>query len=109
MNFARASLSDLAHPSPSPAQFASPARGVLATTPRLSRGLGRLVELASQLADLVAQPRRVLEAQLLGRGEHLLLELDDRRLDLDGLHVRALLAPAAALGGHLGVGHQELR
>src|SRR5215213_2035747 len=48
----------------------------------LPRGPRRLVELAPQLADLVAQPCRVLEAQLLGRGEHLLLELDDRRLDL---------------------------
>ena len=40
-----------------------------------ARGLRGLVELAPELADLVAQPRGVFEAQLLGRGEHLLLEL----------------------------------
>src|SRR5215216_3527778 len=62
--------------------------------PSLSRS-GRLVELAPQLADLVAQLGRVLEAELLGGGEHLLLELHDRLLDLVRLHVDALLAPAA--------------
>src|SRR5512133_140185 len=41
-----------------------------------------LGQLAPQLADLVAQARRVLEAEVLGGGEHLLLELDDRLLHL---------------------------
>src|SRR5215210_5682735 len=53
-------------------------------------------DLASQLADLVAQPRRVLEAQVLGGGEHLLLELDDRLLDLGERHVLRLRALALA-------------
>ena len=63
---------------------------------RRQLGGRRLVELVAQVADLVAQLRRVLEPQLLGGREHLLLELDDRRLDLVRLHVDALLAPAAA-------------
>src|SRR3954453_5158502 len=82
-----------------------------ATYPVSGRGnlCGRL-QLAPQVLDLVAQLGRVLEAQLLGGGEHLLLELDHELLDLGRLHVDLLVgAPAAALGGHLGVRHQELR
>src|SRR6516164_4219451 len=41
-----------------------------------------LVELALEVADLVSELRRILETELFGGGEHLLLELDDRLLDL---------------------------
>ena len=58
----------------------------------ISRGRRRQVELAAQVADLVAQLGRVLEAQLLGGGEHLLLELAHRLLDLGGRHVDLLVA-----------------
>src|SRR5690349_21604543 len=44
------------------------------------------VELAPQIADLVAKLRRVLESQLFGRLKHLLFELDDRALQFVGLH-----------------------
>src|SRR4030081_2758400 len=40
----------------------------------------RLVERALEVADLVPQLGRVLEAELLGRGQHLLLEGHDRLL-----------------------------
>src|SRR5690349_11787111 len=66
-----------------------------------------LVELALEVADLVAQLGGVLEPQLLGRGEHLLLELDDRLLDLGGLHPLDL-PPAAPRARHLGLGLEEL-
>src|SRR4051812_31824027 len=70
----------------------------------------RRVQLAPQVADLVAQLGRVLEAQLLRRREHLLLQLAHHLLDLGRLHVDLLVpAPAAALGGDLRVRHQELR
>ena len=39
-------------------------------------------ELPAQVADLVTHAGRVLEAQLLGGREHLLLELDDRLLEI---------------------------
>src|SRR3712207_1492645 len=71
----------------------SPPIGVLfASGDEFGRGLrlrrrGR-VELSPEIADLVAELGRVLEAQVLGGGEHLLLELDDRRLDLRRGHVR---------------------
>ena len=52
-----------------------------------------LLQVAAQLAQLVAQLRGVLEAQLLGRREHLLLELDDQPLEL----VRRQLLGRAAL------------
>src|SRR5215218_9744963 len=91
-----------------------------AATPRRPRlGLSlrrRLValdvrDLAPQLADLVAQPGRVLEAQVLGRREHLLLELDDRLLDLGQRHVlrlRALALRAPAALRRLALGLEEL-
>src|ERR1043166_1908133 len=50
---------------------------------RCRRARGR-DELAPELLDLVAQLGRVLEAQFLRRGEHLLLELDDQPLELPG-------------------------
>src|SRR3954471_2220946 len=68
-------------------------------------------QLAPQLADLVTQPRRVLEAEILGRGEHLLLQLDDRLLHLGERHVLRLRAPALAAPpalGRLALGLQEL-
>ena len=51
----------------------------------------------AQRLDLVAQLRGVLEAQLLGRREHLLLERDDELLDLLARHALDLArrAPAA--------------
>src|SRR3954471_13454772 len=85
-----------------------------ASSTRLRRCLVALDvgQLAAQLADLVAQPRRVLEAQILGRGEHLLLELDDRLLHLGQRHVLRLRAPTVgpppALR-RLALGLQELR
>src|ERR1044072_8226498 len=36
------------------------------------------VEVAAQLLELVAQARRLLEAEVVGRGPHLLLRRDDR-------------------------------
>src|SRR5215471_1734671 len=55
------------------------------------------VELATELLDLVTQLGRVLEPELLGCREHLLLELHDELLELlvaEPLDLRA--APAAA-------------
>ena len=65
----------------------------------------RSVELAAEVADLVAELGRVLEAQLLGGGEHLLLELAHHLLDLADRHVALLLGAAAtaALLRDLGV------
>src|SRR5512133_1125726 len=70
-----------------------------------------LGQLAPELADLVAQARRVLEAEVLGGGEHLLLELDDRLLHLGEREVLGLdalaVAPSPALR-RLALGLQEL-
>src|SRR3954452_598444 len=89
------------------------ARSSSSTTARLR---GRLVavdfgEPPPQLADLVAQARGVLEAQVLGGGEHLLLELDDRLLHLGqrevlGLDALAVAAPPALR--RLALGLEEL-
>src|SRR5215217_3695662 len=76
-------------------------------TPSARRG--RLLQLPSQLADLVAELRGVLEAQLLRGREHLLLELHDRRFQLRWSHVGLPLAPPPPPGRHLGIAHQELR
>src|SRR5437879_9307503 len=46
-----------------------------------------LIELQLEVTNLVAQLGGVLEAQLLGGREHLLLELDDRLPDLGWRHV----------------------
>src|SRR5262249_17736690 len=64
----------------------------------LCRGLrsGRN-ELAAKIFDLVAQLGGVLEAELLGGGEHLLLELDDQLLELRRRHAFDVLAAAPAL------------
>src|SRR5512132_1551477 len=56
-----------------------------------SESLGRCLrrgrdELAAQILDLVTELRGVLEAQLLRRREHLLLELDDQLLELGRRH-----------------------
>src|SRR6478752_7666763 len=40
------------------------------------------VEVRSELLELVADPGRLLEAEIVGRGQHLLLELDDELLEL---------------------------
>src|SRR5690606_11283388 len=75
----------------------------------LRAGLQR-VEVTAEALDLVAQLRRVLEAQLLGGRQHLLLELDQRARDLLGRHallLRLALAPAALWNLRLGSG-QEL-
>src|SRR5918997_4150274 len=79
---------------------------------------GRLVglrreQLAAHVTDLVAHAGGVLEAQLLGGGEHLLLELDDRLLELGERHrlgraLRGPPAPLAALARQLGLRLQEL-
>src|SRR3954453_13622054 len=71
--------------------------------PGASRGPGlgfQLVQLAAQRLDLVAQLGRVLEAQVVRGGEHLLLELDDGPAQLLGRH--ALLPRASAATGALG-------
>src|SRR3954453_24208682 len=71
-----------------------------------------LAELAAELADLVAQAGGVLEAEVVGRPEHLLLELDDRLLEVREGHLAGLLAGLA--GGallaarRLALGLQEL-
>src|SRR4051794_38414655 len=71
-----------------------------------------LFELAPQLLDLVAQLRRVLEAQLVGGQQHLLLELHDGARQLvRGHRLLALAAalPAAGRGPrHLRVERQEV-
>src|SRR3954470_11304838 len=89
------------------------ARSSSSTTARLRRRLVALDvgELPPQLADLVAQARGVLEAQVLGGGEHLLLKLDDRLLHLGerqvlGLDALAVAAPPALR--RLALGLQEL-
>ena len=62
-----------------------------AALPRPARLEARLgpgphpVEVAAQLLELVADPRRLLEAEVVGGGEHLLLERDDRPLELLGV------------------------
>src|SRR5438094_1342558 len=71
-------------------------------------GRAQVLEVAPQLADLVAQPRRVLEAQLVCGGEQLLLELDDELAEL--LLAELLVAPLAPalLRRDLRVALQEL-
>src|SRR5206468_860905 len=80
---------------------AAPPRTKRGSPPRSPSGRGvreRGLEIAAQVLDLVAQLGRVLEAQVLGGREHLLLELDDRALQLVSAHLgltRALAPPAA--------------
>ena len=56
-------------------------------------------QLAAQLLDLVSQLGGILEPELLGRGEHLLLELDDQPVDLLRLQPFDLGLAAAAPAG----------
>ena len=42
------------------------------------------LQIPTQLLELVADPGGLLEAQVLGRGHHLLLELDDQLLEVLG-------------------------
>src|SRR5919201_6116293 len=47
-------------------------------------GPRRPLQLVPEVLDLVPELGRVLEAEVLGGGEHLLLELDDQLLELLG-------------------------
>ena len=70
-----------------------------------------VAQLSPQLADLVAQLRRVLEAEVVGGGDHLLLELDDHPLQLVLWHFLGLRTGGAALAPplrHLRLRLQEL-
>ena len=57
-------------------------RGLASRSRRSERRSAAAPELAPELLDLVAQLRGVLEPQLLGGGEHLLLERDHELLEL---------------------------
>src|SRR5262245_32908285 len=72
---------------------ATRARGFL-RRPALGRRLGERVQLAAQLLDLVAELRGVLEAELLCRDVHLLLERHDELLELLAAHPGDLLLPS---------------
>src|SRR6476660_5446619 len=63
---------------------------------RRSRRRRERDEVAADALDLVAQLGGVLEAQLLGGLEHLLLERDDELLELLAVHALDLVAAAAA-------------
>src|SRR3954452_24573812 len=78
-------------------------RSAPTSMPLLVHGGRGQVQFAPEVTDLVAQLGCVLDAQLFRGGQHLLVELAHRVLDLGRGHVRALLAPAAPLGGDLGV------
>src|SRR5664279_458834 len=85
-----------------------PANGSLAR----GRFLGAdLLEVATQLAQLVAQLCRILEAQLIGGRDHLLLQLDLHPLELVPGHLGCPAPDGAALAAprHLGLPLQELR
>src|SRR5450755_1115650 len=61
-----------------------------------SSGRNGPVELALEVANLIAQLGGVLEPQVLSRGEHLLFKLDDRAFDLGRRHAPDRpLAPTA--------------
>ena len=67
-----------------------------------TRSRGERDQVAAELLDLVAQLRRVLEAQLLGRLEHLLLERDHELLELLARHApRPCRRRAAARARHV--------
>src|SRR5688572_16952488 len=53
------------------------------------------VEVRAELLELVADPGGFLEAQVIGRGEHLLLELDHQLLQLLRRLRGSLFTPAA--------------
>src|SRR5580693_2192737 len=71
-----------------------------------------LAQVATQLAQLVAQLRGVLEAQVVGRRDHLLLELDDHLLELVLRHLLAFAALGrtafATFARHLRLGLEEV-
>src|SRR5207302_9608745 len=68
------------------------------------------LELLTQGLDLVAELGRVLEAEVVSREQHLLLELHDRARDLFRLHAVPVAAPRApAAPGDLGFERQEVR
>src|SRR6476619_5794659 len=75
---------------------------------RLRSGPNR-VEVRSELLELVADPGRLLEAEIVGRCEHLLLELYDELLEL----LRGLgggpIAAAPAAAGRIRLHRKELR
>src|SRR5581483_5975503 len=56
------------------------------------------LQLLAEVRHLVAQARRVLEPELLGRFVHLLLEAADQALELLCRHLRAVAAPPAPVG-----------
>src|SRR5262249_17725132 len=73
-------------------------RGLSGRSPaKLRSRLGERGELAAELLDLIAELRRVLESELLGGGEHLLLERDHELLELGLVHSLDLLAAPRAL------------
>ena len=87
-----------------------PAHAVNATASGPAGGVGReRRELAPQLLDLVAELGRVLEAELLGGGEHLLLERDHELLELVSRHALDLgLAAATAARNRRRLEREEL-
>jgi len=74
-------------------------RAIVRATAVSCRGADR-EQLVAQRPELVAQLGGVLEAQLLGGREHLLLERDDELLDLLARHALDLAA-GTALARHL--------
>ena len=77
--------------------------------PRSGPRLGQGVQLAAELLDLVAKLGRVLEPELLGGREHLLLERDHELLQLLARHALdlALATPTARRHGR-GLEREEL-
>src|SRR6476660_1164495 len=74
---------------------------------RLRSGPNR-VEVRSELLELVADPGRLLEAEIVGRCEHLLLELYDELLELLRRLGRGLIAAAPTAAGRIRLHRQEL-
>src|SRR5919201_2690026 len=80
----------------------------------MARRLGNLgaafapLQLPPQLLDLVPQLGRVLEAELVGRQEHLLLQLDDRAGDLLRRHLLLVAAAGPPARRHLRLDRQEV-
>ena len=69
--------------------------------------LGEGRHVAADALDLVAQLGRVLEPQLLGRLEHLLLERDRELLELVARHALHLVAATAARARHVRLVERE--
>src|SRR5215203_311242 len=88
-------------------EVAHPARSV---SPERGRSGARLdlVQLVAKRLDLVAQLGRVLEAEVVRGGEHLLFQLHDRAPDLLGRHALGLAPAATASGRDLRLHHQEV-